>query len=209
MEETTLLEEVKEEKVLKSWNFLNEIFSGNQKTKTILKNSLVVTNKRLILESNLVDNSSTGTSREEIAVDAIKGVQTMYSTKKPSNAIKIVGAIFLLFGLVLCIMAFTLDSGGETAGRNAVVCLGFLLILTGIVMLFVKGQSNMLFKLVILSNIFPINAINITTIVNRTTQEPSNNITKISPSMKLAFFDPKIAKEIVQKIGELLLTSQH
>ncbi len=208
MEETTILEKTKKEKVIKSWSFLNEISNGTQRKTQTLKNSLIVTNKRLILESNLVDNNSTGTSREEIAIDAIKGVQTKYSTKKLSNAAKVVGAIMLLLGLVFSVLAFTVDFGGDEAGIISFAVLGSSLIFLGIVLLCLKGQSNMVFKLVILSNIFPTNAINITTIVNATTQDLSNNITKISPSMKLVFFDPKLAKEIVSTIGELLLVEQ-
>lgn len=207
MEETKILEEPKKETVIKSWSFLNQISNGNQRNTQTLKNSLIVTNKRLILESNLVDNKSTGTSREEIAIDAIKGVQTKYSTKKPSNAAaaKIVGAIMLLLGLVLLVSAFTADFGGDEAGIITLAGMGSFCVFLGIILLCIKRQSNMMFKLVILSNIFPTNAINITTIINATTQDPSNNITKISPSMKLVFFDPKLAKEIVSTIGELLL----
>ena len=205
MEETKILEEPKKENVIKSWSFLNQISNGNQRNTQTLKNSLIVTNKRLILESNIVDDKSTGTSREEIAIDAIKGVQTKYSTKKPSNAAKVVGAIMLLLGLALLVLAFTADFGGDEAGIISFAVMGSFMVLSGIILLCVKGQSNMMFKLVILSNIFPTNAINITTIINATTQDSSNNITKICPSMKLVFFDPKLAKEIVSTIGQLIL----
>lgn len=205
MEETMVLEEPKKETVIKSWSFLNEVSNGNQKNTQTLKNSLIVTDKRLILESISVDDNSTGTSREEIAIDAIKGVQTKYSTKKPSNSAKVVGVIMFILALALLITAFTADFGGDNEGKIAVICMGSFFVLIGIILLCVKTQSNMIFKLVILSNIFPTNAINITTIVNATDQNLNNNITKINPSMKLVFFDTKLAKEIVTTIGELLL----
>ena len=110
-----------------------------------------------------------------------------------------------ILALALLITAFTADFGGDNEGKIAVICMGSFFVLIGIILLCVKTQSNMIFKLVILSNIFPTNAINITTIVNATDQNLNNNITKINPSMKLVFFDTKLAKEIVTTIGELLL----
>ncbi len=203
-------ERTNNEKVVKNWSFLNKVTKGNSRKKQTIKNSLTITNKRLILESHSVDDNTTGINREEIAIDAIKGVQTGYSTKKSSSVgAKIAGAIFALLGLVLIILGFKADFGGDEIGKYLFIAIGALFFIMGISLLFVKAPANMYFKLVILSNIFPSNVINICTIVNQSAKGPTNNITLVSPSLKLVFFDPNIAKEIVETIGQLLLVEQN
>ena len=169
----------------------------------LIKNSLIITDKRLILESNLVNDTSVGSQREEIAIDAIKGVQTGYSTEKLPNKSLGSGIICLLIGVVLTILSFV----GVLPGAIMYVgiFLGVFLAILGLILIFKKTQSNMFFRLVILSNIFQTNAINISTIVNATISNSAVNITEVSPSLNLVFFDPKIAKDIVETIGELLL----
>ena len=205
-EKANNLELAQDEEIVKSWKFATQIFPTNKRgTEVALDSSLTITNKRVVLEQNTLGETFTGKQRDEIAVEAIKGVQTGYSSNTPKNPF-VVGIILLIFGLATLLLGFFADFDGETIPKILFIVLGLFFFIPALAILFKKQNANMFFRLNILSNIFPSGAINISTIVSTNPAlTAKQDLFKISPSLNLVFFDEKMAKEIVCTIGKLII----
>ena len=177
---------------LKTWSFFTTETKTKGEEEFVTDNALIVTNKRVILESTKHSKKASAVARQELALDSVKGVQTSYEYSKGSS-LRLLGLIFILISLaVLLVDRFV------NLNLPLPVKIVFIVILVlGIIFLFIKKDSAITFNLAIFTTVNLDSSINISTSLIG-----EDKATRVIKDLML---DEVMAQEIVDEIGALIV----
>ena len=181
------LQLINDEKIVKEWEF-----SSEQVTSIT---NLVVTNKRVVINSQGRTKERATVVRNEIGLESIKGVSTSYSfTKTVVKGLFVLGIIFI----ALAVLFFALAIPAKEEDITTYLALFVLCLIVGIILLFFK-KIEMVFILSIATSplVATLNVVNNPLCVLDT----KNNATSV---LYVAISEEK-AKEIIDTIGAVIL----